>query len=123
MQTWSCPSAFLGSRHLRRRARAGHRADDLAIRGQATLQASSLGPHVRRLVALRFLVFGCLLAPGYSLTLHKKMACVNRHSPRKTALPPQGSPETLDLAQRLRPTRRRHHLLDATLVQLLAEGA
>ena len=36
---------------------------------------------------------------------------------------PQGAPETLDLAQGLRPPRCRHHLPDATLLQLLGEGA
>src|SRR5580693_10433671 len=39
------------------------------------------------------------------------------------ALAPQGSPEALDLTERLRPPRRRHDLLDAALLQLAREGA
>jgi hypothetical protein len=38
-------------------------------------------------------------------------------------LAPQRTPEALDLAQRLRPARRRHDLADAALVELLGEGA
>src|SRR5262245_15547843 len=39
------------------------------------------------------------------------------------ALTPERAPETLDLAQRRRPTRRCHDLLHAALVQFLAESA
>jgi hypothetical protein len=39
------------------------------------------------------------------------------------ALTPQRAPEAFDLAQGLRPPRRRHHLLDAALLQLLRERA
>ena len=38
-------------------------------------------------------------------------------------LPPQRAPEAFDLSQRLWPPRLGHHLSDAALVQLLAEGA
>src|SRR5438132_10422536 len=42
---------------------------------------------------------------------------------RLDTLAPERSPEAFDLAQRLRPSRRRHHLLDAPLLQLLGERA
>src|SRR5439155_1798375 len=42
---------------------------------------------------------------------------------RLEALPPQRSPETLDLPQRLRVPWPGHHLLDAALVELFAEHA
>ena len=42
---------------------------------------------------------------------------------RLQALPPRRAPEALDRAQGLRVPRRRHHLADAPLVQLLGEGA
>jgi hypothetical protein len=39
------------------------------------------------------------------------------------ALAPERAPEALDFAERLRVAWPGHHLLDAALVQLLAEGA
>src|SRR6185437_4782420 len=39
------------------------------------------------------------------------------------ALAPQRAPEAFDLAERLRPVRRRHDLLDAAFLAILGEGA